>query len=236
MPIHSSFSGLLFGCGFSMIKHNHTTSSTAELHEAQNEAERLRKQRRKLLKQRGENDQANSRGKALVSRPPAQIGKKGWKLRENMGFGDTDDDRLQYNQIRRGVRACMDAAGIETSKAITKQEVGRLFQCYTLAKEQMPFLRRFQNDWATREIIKDVLIPRRKYQVQLAGQASSTTAAAEQSGDETGDDPDGDGDDYNNDELMDDGNEAGDGNGEEDSDEIEEPASGMEDDGSANEA
>ncbi|KAG8940965.1 hypothetical protein FRC04_004856 [Tulasnella sp. 424] len=205
----------------------------AELHEARNETDRLRKHRRKLLKQRGETDQSNSHhGRASIPRPPGQNGKKGWKLREQMGLRDNNDDRLQYNQIRRGVRVCMDAAGIETSKKITEQEVGRLFQCYTLAKEQMPFLRRFRNDWATREIIKDVLIHRRKYQVRLAGQASSTTAGADQSGEESSEEPN-EGQGHGKDEDDDDDDEGIDSNdddedGPRDEDEGEDPNEGEE--------
>jgi len=122
--------------------------------EAERERQEVEKLRKKLQVQK-----KNAKTIHKRPRPPGENGKKGWKLIDKMGL---EKDKLRYNAVLRGVRQIMDNAALNPRKYLNKQDPGRLHQVFTEARHQFPILEAFEDDWATREIIKNALHNRRK--------------------------------------------------------------------------
>jgi len=122
------------------------------------EKERSTKLAKKLRRKSG----PDGKDEDKWSRPRGENHKGGWRLREKMGL---KNDPLRYWSIVRGVRTVMDNANLDPMKHINhinQQPHGKMHQLKAEARKQMPYLGRFENDWATHEIVKTALGNRRK--------------------------------------------------------------------------
>ncbi|GJF00483.1 hypothetical protein PsYK624_167710 [Phanerochaete sordida] len=90
-------------------------------------------------------------------------GKKGFHLQEEMGLeGSLDGDRM-YNMILATVRELAHAARLDLSRQYREVAAEDLSRIFSMARKIHPYLARFQNDWATAEILKQYLSSARRY-------------------------------------------------------------------------
>ncbi|THH16137.1 hypothetical protein EW146_g4450 [Bondarzewia mesenterica] len=74
-----------------------------------------------------------------------------------------DDDRQKYKSIQHQLRELSIQAGFDFNKTFTEQGHDKRNKLYKAAREQIPELKRYVNDWATIEIVKQFVNNRRKW-------------------------------------------------------------------------
>jgi len=134
--------------------------SAAALEEKERELEKQRKVNAKLLKKLKENKKSKQAGEAKEKKWPRPDGEasKDFNLQEAMGL---KNDKLRYLACRRAVRTAMDNAKLGLEYMYHQPHV-RTTQAKVEARTRMPYLGKFENDWATHEIMLTALGNRRK--------------------------------------------------------------------------
>ncbi|THH14042.1 hypothetical protein EW146_g6255 [Bondarzewia mesenterica] len=74
-----------------------------------------------------------------------------------------DDDRQKYKSIQHQLRELSIRAGFDFNKTFTEQGHDKRNKLYKAAQEQIPELKRYVNDWATIEIVKQFVNNQRKW-------------------------------------------------------------------------
>ncbi|KAI0785438.1 hypothetical protein BC629DRAFT_519160 [Irpex lacteus] len=90
-------------------------------------------------------------------------GRRGFHLQDEMGLADDDEGQRRYNMILATVRELAHAARLDLScpyRRVTPENLNKIFSS---ARKLHPYLTRFENDWATAEILKQYLSSARRY-------------------------------------------------------------------------
>ncbi|KAI0659787.1 hypothetical protein C8Q70DRAFT_1053617 [Cubamyces menziesii] len=94
----------------------------------------------------------------LIPKPRGSVG-HGLKLRKEMKL---TNNRQLYLDCLTTVRDLCLAGRLDWKKGIKEQDVGALGDLYELARTEQPYLARFENDWATAQILIQFMANRRK--------------------------------------------------------------------------
>ncbi|KAG8991599.1 hypothetical protein FRB90_001284 [Tulasnella sp. 427] len=94
-----------------------------------------------------------------IPRPPGERGKNGWNMQTALQL-EADGDT--YNAILATTRDAVRQAGLDWHFKFDEQEPARLGAAYSQVKRSHPYLKRFKNDWACRELVLAALQNRRK--------------------------------------------------------------------------
>ncbi|KDQ14854.1 hypothetical protein BOTBODRAFT_174370 [Botryobasidium botryosum FD-172 SS1] len=86
--------------------------------------------------------------------------RRDFNLHQEMGLGDPGRKGL-YLSILLTVRHLVDQAGLDPKIWFRHQDPIKMAQIYAVARNKFPLLKQFQGDWATAEIVKQVLRNRR---------------------------------------------------------------------------
>ncbi|KZO90939.1 hypothetical protein CALVIDRAFT_602561 [Calocera viscosa TUFC12733] len=90
----------------------------------------------------------------IIPRPAGSVGKKnagGYSLQEAMKLSSMKEE---YNSIARIVRDLCHAAQLDCNVEFRLQPAGKLSRIYDMARQRVPLLSRYQDDWATCDLIK----------------------------------------------------------------------------------
>ncbi|THH18873.1 hypothetical protein EW146_g2191 [Bondarzewia mesenterica] len=145
-------------------------SATAKINQdMQQELEMLKKQLRKAQKAQKAAEAASSTHRKarqgqdqLIPRPKGSAGdrKNGFVIIDEMGL---KDDEETYNSMIRCIHDWVLNAQLDWRFTYRNQPHDKLAKIFKLARETFPTLERFQNDWATAELLKQYITNRRKY-------------------------------------------------------------------------
>ncbi|KAG1730525.1 uncharacterized protein EDB91DRAFT_1085400 [Suillus paluster] len=97
----------------------------------------------------------------LIPRPTTANMRDGGRGRLMRAMG-LEDDRNQYISIQGDVHLLCARVGLDFSTKYVHQPAEILSKIFKLARREHPYLKRFQNDWATAEITKQYLQNKRK--------------------------------------------------------------------------
>ncbi|TBU31205.1 hypothetical protein BD311DRAFT_752850 [Dichomitus squalens] len=136
-----------------------------------------------------------------VPRPRGSAG-DGFSLQAEMGLLD---NIARYRSIQRTVRDLIGRAGLDYHSIWRQQPKAVIGKVYRVARGRQPYLRRFVNDWATEEMVKQYLRNRRAYARRQGFADENNVEVPMQVDDDDGVPMDGvDGQGEDNDEEMDD--------------------------------
>ncbi|KAI0668870.1 hypothetical protein C8Q78DRAFT_194550 [Trametes maxima] len=93
-----------------------------------------------------------------IPKPPGTVG-KGLKLRDEMRL---QNNKPLYLNCLMTVRDLCLAGRLDWKKGIRQQDAGKLGALYDVARAEQPYLARFENDWATAQILIQYMSNRRK--------------------------------------------------------------------------
>ncbi|KAJ7760283.1 hypothetical protein DFH07DRAFT_957663 [Mycena maculata] len=95
-----------------------------------------------------------------IARPPGSAGTN-FNIRDSMGLGRTVKDGEQYRAILRNMRDLTLQAGINWESPWAQIPSEQKAKLFAVERERHPILKRFHNDWATEEIVKQYIKNRR---------------------------------------------------------------------------
>ncbi|KAL1738536.1 hypothetical protein HDZ31DRAFT_69891 [Schizophyllum fasciatum] len=101
-----------------------------------------------------------------IARPRGEAGSsRGFRLRDAMGLGGSEEERLQYMAILRTVRTNALKYGIDPRLSFRKQDPEKLAKVYKAGWRAHPYLtpHRFPAHWAQSAMLKQYLTNLRKY-------------------------------------------------------------------------
>ncbi|KAF8955642.1 hypothetical protein BDZ97DRAFT_1609445, partial [Flammula alnicola] len=96
----------------------------------------------------------------MINRPKGTAGQH-WSIQEAMGLAGSERKTDVYQGIQRNLRDLVHNARIRWQSPwneIPASDKSKLFQ---VAREQHPLLKRYTNDWATAELVKQYMKNRR---------------------------------------------------------------------------
>ncbi|CDO71845.1 hypothetical protein BN946_scf184939.g69 [Trametes cinnabarina] len=93
-----------------------------------------------------------------IPKPRGTVG-RGLKLRKEMKLSD---NKILYLACLMTVRDLCLAGRLDWKKGIREQSPTALGALYEVAREEQPYLKRFENDWATAQILIQFMANRRK--------------------------------------------------------------------------
>ncbi|KAJ7463886.1 hypothetical protein B0H11DRAFT_2240829 [Mycena galericulata] len=108
----------------------------------------------------GTNDAAGSAPTGNIPRPPGTAGTH-FNIRNAMGLGKTAKDGDQYLALLRNMRDLTLQAGINWEVPWAKMSAEAKGKLFAVPRERHPILKRFHNDWATEEMVKQYIKNRR---------------------------------------------------------------------------
>ncbi|KAH9049188.1 hypothetical protein EDB83DRAFT_2317255 [Lactarius deliciosus] len=91
---------------------------------------------------------------AAASLPKIERPSKGTNIQNGMGLSD---DKPRYHAIRHLVMDLVAAAGINWEVRWAEIPASKKAKLYQAARDQVPYLKRFSNDWATEALAKQLL-------------------------------------------------------------------------------
>ncbi|KAG6823087.1 hypothetical protein H0H92_011433 [Tricholoma furcatifolium] len=97
-----------------------------------------------------------------ILRPSGTAGQD-WGIQEKMGLGTSGRKDEMYKAIQCTVRDVAIAAGLDWERPWCEIPTVDKAKFYIVAREKVPFLKRFHNDWATEEIVKQYFRNKRKH-------------------------------------------------------------------------
>ncbi|KAJ7733999.1 hypothetical protein DFH07DRAFT_967754 [Mycena maculata] len=108
----------------------------------------------------GDSDTADTAAPGSILRPAGSAGKD-FGIQALMGLGHGQRNRDKYKSIQRGVKDFVIRGGVNWEKPWAETSSETKSKVYAVARELHPILRRFHNDWATEELIKQYIKNRR---------------------------------------------------------------------------
>ncbi|KAI0675160.1 hypothetical protein C8Q78DRAFT_988889 [Trametes maxima] len=93
-----------------------------------------------------------------IPKPPGSVG-KGLKLRDEMHL---QGNKPLYLNCLMTVRDLCLAGRLDWKRGIREQDASKLGALYEIARAEQPYLARFENDWATAQILIQFMANRRK--------------------------------------------------------------------------
>lgn len=98
---------------------------------------------------------------ALVPKPKGTYGggKAGYNLQREMGLAN---NRVRYNQMKFDVRRATHSVGIRLGSRWSEIKPDDLLKVYQWMRKQHPYLRRFERNWATSDLLQQYLHYKRR--------------------------------------------------------------------------
>ncbi|TDL18508.1 hypothetical protein BD410DRAFT_842821 [Rickenella mellea] len=118
---------------------------------------------------------------AEVFHPGTGCAGNGFNLQEEMGLAGDDD---KYLAIRRALNGIVNQSGLDCKKTWPKQSKIVIARVLLLARQKIPYLRRFHQDWATIEYMRGRFKNQRQYAVRITKKVNSELVADGIGGDE----------------------------------------------------
>ncbi|KAJ7204050.1 hypothetical protein GGX14DRAFT_398360 [Mycena pura] len=100
----------------------------------------------------------------MVPRPAGSAGKD-YNIQDEMGLGRKPENREIYKGLMRNTRDLTLQAGINWELPWAKTPAEAKAKLYAVARERHPILKRYVNDWATEELVKQYI----KYNQKVLG-------------------------------------------------------------------
>ncbi|KAJ7845963.1 hypothetical protein B0H14DRAFT_3454699 [Mycena olivaceomarginata] len=84
-------------------------------------------------------------------------------IQNEMGLGGNANDREQYLAIMRNMHDLTHQASINWEQPRAKTPAGAKEKLFAVARERHPILKRYENDWATEELVKQYIKNKRRH-------------------------------------------------------------------------
>ncbi|KAJ6538262.1 hypothetical protein DFH09DRAFT_893741, partial [Mycena vulgaris] len=97
-----------------------------------------------------------------IPRPAGSAGNN-FNIQDAMGLGQNEKDRELYKALMRNTRDLVLQAGINWELAWAKTPAEAKAKLYAVARERHPILKRYVNDWATEELVKQYIKNKRRH-------------------------------------------------------------------------
>ncbi|KAM5545163.1 hypothetical protein V8D89_001274 [Ganoderma adspersum] len=109
----------------------------------------------------------------IIPRPSGTCGRQ-YHLRDAMRLGDRKDGNAEktlackrrYSKILSTVQDIAILGGLKWRKGVRFQDPVALGAVYEIARNEVPFLARFENDWVTAQIISQFFMNRRRHEMK----------------------------------------------------------------------
>ncbi|KAJ7086218.1 hypothetical protein C8R44DRAFT_893673 [Mycena epipterygia] len=97
----------------------------------------------------------------MVPRPAGSAGNN-FNIQNAMGLGHNAEDRERYLAVMRNMRDITLQAGINWEQPWAKTSAAAKENLFAVARERHPILKRYVNDWATEELVKQYIKNKRR--------------------------------------------------------------------------
>ncbi|KAJ7780646.1 hypothetical protein DFH07DRAFT_949876 [Mycena maculata] len=159
LALKARFGSDLTNQGLSMsteVASDNRNELSDELEKAKAANIELLKQVDALMSARQQGTNSDSDGIEMIPRPPGSAGNN-FNIQDEMGLGRNAEDRERYKALMRNIRDLVLQAGINWEVPWAKVPAEAKGKLYAVARKRHPILKRYVNDWATEEIVKQYI-------------------------------------------------------------------------------